>query len=209
MTRKLLKGERKMKWKVLTLFLALSFVLTACSPLNALFSTDNEDAQITQWEDEIFNRFYNTDGEQADNVVERIATSLDNKDSAALIHLFSARTVGSCENIDKDISQLFDFYDGEMVEYKRYGPGSSGSKDNGQYTKEIFATYDVTTTAGVYRIAIEFCTIHSLEPDKIGLTSLYIIKAEDSDMDFAYWGNEAWGAGIVIDEGKETEISLP
>lgn len=202
-----------MKWTLLLLFIALSIELTACSlsgsQLDALSSDNSEDTHIEEWENEIFNRYNSTDGVQCDSVFAWIIEALENEDHAALADLFSAYAVGSCEDIDRDISLLFNFFDGEMVEYKRYGPGSSGSKDNGQYTKVIFATYDVTTTSGIYRIAIEFCTIHSLEPDKIGLTSLYIIKAENSNVDVAYWGKESWGAGIVIDSGKEAATSLP
>lgn len=205
-----------MKWKLLILFIALSIVLTACSlseaQVDELFSVvdefisdASEAAQVEECENEIFSRFYNSDDEQSNSVFESIIETLENKDHAALSGLFSAYAVESCEDMDEDISLLFDFFDGKMVEYKRLATGSSASKDNGAYTKKIFSTYDVTTTTGIYRIAIEFNTIHSLEPDKIGLTSLYIIKGENSNMDAAYWGNEAWGAGIVIDNGEETD----
>lgn len=150
-------------------------------------------------EEDIFNRFYDNDGEQADLLFEQIIQSLENHDAQALKDLFSLSTCTAVENIEDDISKLLKYYNGEMVSFKRYGPGSEATKEGTSKRKEIFASYDVTTTEAEYRIAFRFCTVDSDNSDNIGLYSFYIIEAENSDRNFAYWGNDEWIVGINIE----------
>lgn len=109
-----------------------------------------------------------------------------------------------CGNAPVNISSLFDFYDGEMISFKRYGPGSNSFKEGNIYSKEIFASYDVTTTKGVYRISILFCTVDTQTPGNVGILSLYIIRAENSDTDHAYWGDDSRSPGINIESSENT-----
>lgn len=43
----------------------------------------------------------------------------------------------------------------------------------------------------------------SADANNIGVYSLYVVRAEDSDIRFAYWGDGNWTPGINIDEAKE------
>ena len=150
-------------------------------------------------EDDGVNRLYNTDNKQADQLFEQIIETLENSDASLLKELFSPNATISAQNIDEEIKALLDFYDGQMTEYQRYGPASYASKNGSAIVKELIVSYDVTTTIGMYRIAFKFCTHDSLTPANIGLLSIYIIKAEDSDMNFAYWGGDKWNPGITIE----------
>lgn len=150
-------------------------------------------------EEDIFNRFYDNDGEQTDLLFEQIIQSLENHDVSNLKNLFSVWACNTADNLDEDINDLLEFYNGEMVSFKRYGPGSHAVKEGNSKRKEIFASYDVTTTEAKYRIAFRFCTVDSDNSDTIGLYSFYIIEAENSDRNFAYWGNDEWIVGINIE----------
>lgn len=165
----------------------------ATSPYDVVESIPGE-------ESDMFNRRYNTNGEQADDVFEQIIDAIEGDDTSALRELFSISTVAAIDNFDEDINALIDFYEGEMISYKRYGPGSHASKEGTSYTKDVFASFDVTTNLAKYRLAIRFCTIDSENSENLGVHSLYIIKAENSDMDFAYWGNDIWNIGINIED---------
>lgn len=192
-----------MKQMLIIMCILIAVTLTACLP--SVFQTGDDTSHTSDSEKELFNRFYSTNGEQADALFAQIIAAIESQDSETMKAFFAAYVIDTAEDIENDISSLFDFYEGEMTTYKRSGPGSHTSKEGGEYTKEIFASYDVTTTTGVYRIAINFCTAYSENADRVGLTSMYIIKAEDSDMNFAYWGDDVWDTGIVIEYGQQTE----
>lgn len=165
-------------------------------------------SDVIEWENDMFNRYYSTDSDQADAVLQAIVTAIESQDSAMLKALFSKYAVDTSVNLDDQILCLFDFYEGEMVSFCRYGPGSHSTKEENMYVKEIFVSYDIHTTSGDYRIAVKFCTIDSSHPDNVGIGSLYIINQKNSDLNYAYWGGNVWNAGIHI-EGqylKETGI---
>lgn len=157
-------------------------------------------------EHKLFNRFYNTSATEAEAMLETLLAAIESGEAQTVKNLFSKHVQETAPNLNENISELFEFYKGEMISFVRYGPGSSASKEGQSYQQEIFCSFDVATTTSVYRIAFLFCTVdtESLDNvDNVGLTSVYIIRAEDSDMDKAYWGinneNDIWKPGINIE----------
>lgn len=154
-------------------------------------------------ERQLFSRFYDTDTSQAEAMLEDFLTAIASEKADAVKGLFSEHVQATAPNLDDNISALFQFFDGDLISYQRYGPGSSASKDGRSYQKKIFCSFDVTTTTGEYRIAFLFYTVNNDEPDHVGLASVYIIRAENSDLDRAYWGidneNDIWKPGINIE----------
>ena len=190
-----------MKIICLILCFAMMFALTACDSLN-------EFAQTEIWEKDMFGRFYNTDGQQAQAYFEQIIASIEGKDADALEKLFSANTKTNVANIDSQINMLFEFCSGDMISFYKHGPGSHAERHQDRYYKEIYTTYDFTTTEGDYRLAFLFCSIDSECPENVGLQSVFIIRAEDSDTTRAYWGDDDWTPGITIEYGKIGADSL-
>ena len=137
--------------------------------------------------------------DQSDLLLEQILTALEDKDTDSLKSLFALTVTTSVLRFDGDMEELMDFYRGELVEYKRYGPGSHAVKESGIHTKEIYVSYDIVTTQGEYRLAFLFCVANSEDATCLGLHSLYIVEAKCSDMKYAYWGGEDWLPGINID----------
>lgn len=174
---------------VLAVILALSLPLLGCTDKLIEF--------------ELFNRFYNTNSSQAEAMLEEFLAAVESGQAQAVEKLFAKNVQENAPNLEDKIAALLRFYEGKMISYERYGPGSSASKDGRTYHKEIFCSFDVTTTVDTYRIAFLFCTIDNEYPDNGGLTSVYIIRAEDSNMDMAYWGidneNDIWKPGINIE----------
>lgn len=154
-------------------------------------------------ERQLFSRFYDTDTNQAEAMLEDFLTAIASGKADAVKGLFSEHVQATAPNLDDNISALFQFFDGDLISYQRYGPGSSASKDGRSYQKKIFCSFDVTTSTGEFRIAFLFYTVNNDEPDHVGLASVYIIRAEDSDLDRAYWGidneNDIWKPGINIE----------
>ena len=188
-----------MRKRLLLICVIVLALLSGCLPHEQV---DETSESMLELEKELFNRFSDSDSEQADVVFQQIISLIENEDRASLQTLFSAHTMDSVENMDGQVSALFDFYEGKMTSFQRYGPGTQTAKDNGAYYKTIYASYDVTTSEGDYRMVIYFCTVDSACDENVGLTSIYIIKAENSNLDFVYWGEwgtDEWSPGITIE----------
>ena len=173
---------------VVLLFCMLFFSLSACWGNNSL-----------EMENEMFNRYFDTDSEQADALLDSILKCAQSQDAQMFRDLFSKETIKSVEDLDSQIQLLFGVCKGERISHQRFGPRAYSKKEGNKYIKVIEASYDVTTTAISYRIAIKCCTIDSENTDNVGLVSIYIIDAKDSDMSFAYWGDGIWKPGITIE----------
>lgn len=184
------------------LCILIIIIFSSCALLQGCTSTNHQSL-----ESELFDRFNNTNGEQADHMFSELIQTIEDKNTSTFKTLFSPCIIETQENFNDNISSLFDFYDGEMISFKRYGPGSNSFKEGNIYSKEIFASYDVITTKGMYRISILFCTVDTQTPGNVGILSLYIIRAENSDTDHAYWGDDSWSPGINI-ESSENTISM-
>jgi hypothetical protein len=200
-----------MKKLITTIILLLFFLPTGCcvqesndaAQNNVFHSGEKEEnatiSNVIEWENDMFNRYYNTDSDQADAMFQAIVSAIESQDSVMLKALFSEYAADTAVNLDDQILYLFDFYEGEMVSFCRYGPGSHAIKEGNKYVKEIFSSYDIQTTSGEYRMAVIFYTIDSSNPKNIGLFSIYIIKSEDSNLDYAYWGEDIWDVGINVE----------
>ncbi len=173
---------------LLLLVLALCVPMLGCSKLLDL---------------RLFSPFYDTSSSEAESMLESLVAAIESRDADAVKSLFSKQVQETAPNLSDSISALFQFYQGEMQSYERYGPGTSAMKEGQIHKEEIFCSFDVTTTTGIYRIAFLCCTVDTEFPDKVGLVSVYIIRAEDSDPDRAYWGidneNDIWKPGINIE----------
>lgn len=148
-------------------------------------------------------RLYDTSSMEAEAMLETLLAAIESGQAQAVKELFSKQAQQTAPDLNHNLSALFEFYDGEMTSYQRYGPGTSASREGSAYQEEIFCSFDVTTTTGDFRIALLFVTADSESPDRVGLRSVYIIRAEDSDPDRAYWGidneNDIWKPGINIE----------
>jgi len=154
-------------------------------------------------------RLFDTDGQTSQKRFEQVIEAVKKRDKKAFKELFCKQVSVDTKNIDENISSLFDFFQGDVVSYDKVaGPTSSEEWNvdgSGHSKKEILSSYNVETSKQKYRIAIQEFTVDTANPDNVGgIYSLCIIKAEDTDEQFAYWGGENLGTpGIIIDQKKE------
>lgn len=144
------------------------------------------------------------DNDAANAQLEQILSACEKRDESAMKALFSKRTIDEAADLDETITALFDFFQGEVMSYDDWGgPGVSAGMNEGgtgRHWKRIRSTYDVETSEQRYRFAIEGYTVHTFDPDSVGISSLYVIKAEDSDLSIAYWGDGKFTPGITIEQ---------
>ena len=145
--------------------------------------------------------FGKSDREVANAYMDKVVEALQKGDKDALKAMFSKNAIEEAENFDESIDDLFDFFQGDFVSYNDWGALSveEGKNDDGtgRNWKEISSTYDVVTNKQEYRFAIiKNFVIDTANPDNIGIHSLYVILAENTDRQRAYWGDAKDTPGI-------------
>ena len=145
---------------------------------------------------------FDNDAQIANDSFEKIIEAIQGRDTDKIKSLFSKKSIEETDDFDEDVLALFNFYQGEMSSYNDWGARSAdeGKNDDGtgRDWKSIQSTYDVETSKQKYRFAIKTFILDTADPDNVGICSLYIIKAEDSDLQFAYWGDRLWTPGINV-----------
>ena len=188
--------------RIFVLLLCVLLAVHVCACGNAEGGFETAENGVSEWRKNLFGRYFLPEAELADAFFQTMAGFVEHGDRDALRELFSTNTVASCGDIESLIVELVDFYQGEMISWERYGPMSHTAREGDAYYKEICASYDITTSADTYRLAFKLCIVDTEAPENLGLHAVYIIKAEDSDPQLAYWGDGEWKSGVVI-EGTE------
>lgn len=146
--------------------------------------------------------FLVNDTQVANNSFEKVILAIQNRDENALRSSFSKKSVSEDNDFDESIVTLFHFFEGVLESYNDWGGPqvSQGRNDDGtgHNWKSIQSTYDVETNEQKYRIAIKQFVADNTDSNNIGICSLYITKAEDSNLQFAYWGDGKWTPGITV-----------
>lgn len=114
----------------------------------------------------------------ADQMMEDIATALDNGDADALKKLFSKNALQEATDIDQQISDLLNFYQGKMESFEGLLSSSTESEYGENVQKEIIGYYTLITDKETYRIAYEYVPIEKNNSDMVGLKSLEFITQE-------------------------------
>lgn len=174
------------------LLLALSlFLLTGCASI-AYFLRGEYLAQSMR-----------SDRETANAVFEQVLTALEHQDAEAVRTLFSKSATTEDAQFEEDLLALLALYKGKLISYDDWaGPTvQSAHLPEGDY-KLLEPTYDVVTSEQKYRFALQIYVENTIDPDHVGIYSLYVIKREDDPNDSAYWGSGEL-PGITIETERE------
>lgn len=131
---------------------------------------------------------------------EELIYALEEGDHKRVDALFSNKAKKETESLPDDILKLIEYFDGEMISYNDWsGPSAKGSQESGKRRIQLFSTFDVETTAGKYRFAMKYVSVDEDDPDNIGIWSVYIIEAKDTNEKYAYRGDKKYIPGIHFD----------
>ena len=188
-----------MKSKFILLgLLIFSLLLSGCGA-GDISNADIQNMFITsEWNPDAFREMRNMNLLAVDAFLEALSATIEQKDTTSIKCLF-APTLLTTVLTDSDIEMLCSFVEGEVLSVKRVAAHGTESKQHGESNAFVMISCDVETTISTYRIAVKSCISDTLDDNNIGICSLYITKAENTDTQFAYWGNNEWFAGIVID----------
>lgn len=147
--------------------------------------------------------------QQAENLMKTIAKALDEKDAELLKSVFSEETKASCRELDRQIEELFEYYEGPTKSYEGYSPfaegqTSLGRDDDGKLIGNqgywlISGEYQVYTASEKYRIYFTFYSDHEAEPEKNGIYIMEIITDSLWEEGGGFYHSMRTEQGIFID----------
>lgn len=123
----------------------------------------------------------------SDRMMEDIATALDAGDADALKGLFSKTALEEATDIDQQISDLLEFYQGKKQSFEGDASSSTHTKYGEDIEKQFIGQYQLTTDKETYRIIYDYNVIDKDNPDAEGLSQLEIVTDElyqKDDFDF-------------------------
>lgn len=145
--------------------------------------------------------------EEVQSKMTSLINAIQEEDRAKIKSLFASNRISNKEGFDSDIDTLIAYYNGEFTAYIDHAIYTDNDKDSGIVKKYYDITYDFTTTAEKYRMAVKWYVKDTSDSKNLGIWSLYIIKYEDdpSKDEHAYWGDGLWTDGIHIGTVYEGE----
>ena len=183
---------------LISILLVLS--MTGC---HAFVSGDSgaESADTKTYERNVlfFDSVFVSEIQQSERVVNALLDLEQKSDCQGIIDLFAPSVAASSTNLKEAVEALIDFVQGDIVEIEGVATNVYESVEGKVRTTEYHASFDITTTQTNYRFALQFFTKDS-SPDNIGLHSLYAILEENTEARFAYWGNNEWKPGVIIEQ---------
>ena len=153
-----------------------------------------------------------SDESRAAVTLEVIVHAVNDNDAEELAYLFSYNVLTEKSDLLDTSKDFIEFVGGEIITYSNPADNSISSYEEFEYgkmRKEIQHSVTIETTLGRYHIAILECVIDDFDEENVGVTSIYIINAENWQNDYVYRGDGNWTPGINIEKGnfENEEIS--
>lgn len=146
-----------------------------------------------------------SDESRAQATLEKIVNAVNDNDAEELASLFSNNVLAEKADLLNSANEFIEFIGGEIIAYTNpadYEVGSNSNFHYGKVSKEIIASFTVETAVANYHIAILECVIDDFDEENVGITSMYIISAENWQNDSVYRGGGNWTPGINIEKGE-------
>ena len=178
---------------LIILLIVLVIGLSACT----LRSGDASD-QPPRFFDSISNRSFMSMRKQTDALITELLSYMENQDQAAFTAQFAPNVISDPDILEQQCNDLFQFFSGTVESQTWEAAQNSASKELDEYHSETKVAYDIVTTEDHYRIAMNFCAEDNYDDGNLGLYSIYIIRFEDTDTKYTYWGDGNWTPGINV-----------
>ena len=138
--------------------------------------------------------------EIADTTFNNLITAIKSKDNDEIFEMF-AESVRTVEGFDENVIALIQYIKGDVVSFSsaiEKSVSASKRTEKGKKIHSVTSSFSIKTTEKEYFIAVKECVRDDFARSNIGLTSLYIIEAEEWNEFGAYLGDGLWTPGINI-----------
>ena len=132
-------------------------------------------------------REFLSEQDAAENMLEEIIKCTEDGDTESFMNLFSDYSRNSQPELEEQIREVMDFYEGKMESYQ----GNASSHEKSEYGSTVYselkAHYTVITDKDNYEIAFQYRMIDAEDPDQEGLVSFEIATEEAYQQDDFKW----------------------
>lgn len=130
---------------------------------------------------------YDDSDKKTDARMEQLLETIKNQDKVAFEAVFSKQALNEVNGFDDSMEYLFEFFQGNVDTWKRDRFTSETLSEYGKKSVMLVSWYTVETDKDKYMFFIIDYSEDTINPDKEGLYTLRVIKAEDEDTQFASW----------------------
>ena len=134
---------------------------------------------------------WKSDQEQSDEIMENIVKALEDKDSSALLRQFSKRTQKEQEDLEQQIEELMEYYQGERKEFKGLAATNEHNNKGKLIEKSFLGNYKLTTDQKTYRVCYKF-QLADENKENVGLTVLEFVTEETYQKEVEVQGYYSW-----------------
>lgn len=192
---------------ILVLLFAL-FSLLGCSTVNCSINENtlsNEEYStgatiITGWGPHMGVAGTASSNYDAETLVEQLANAAESKDYEVIKTLFSQSATQKTTALDNQIEELCDIWEGVYISCDEQGMRASESWEYGEHIRDEYVAFEVKTSQHTYYLALMYRTHNTIDQADVGIYAIHLIKAENANPDFVYWGDQNWIPGIIVDD---------
>ena len=123
---------------------------------------------------------------EANDLFEEFLVALENNDNSAIKSMFAEDLINSNDNIDEEIQNAVDFFEGKVVSYDYVGtPGSGESYREGELVYACIGnahTKRIVTDVDTYRLSLSAIIINKTKPTQEGIWRIWIGRSDDEQI---------------------------
>ncbi len=137
----------------------------------------------------------------ADNTFEKVVDAISEGNYTAINSMFSASARKDSNLSNEQVNDFLQFVEGEIVTYSSASETGVVVDQKHEFGKEreiIQSSFRLETTEQTYYIAIIECRKDTFEWKNAGVTSIYIINAQNWEEDYIFRGEKVKTPGIHI-----------
>lgn len=143
--------------------------------------------------------------DMSDQIMEEIISALDERNADALKEQFSEEALGEATDLDQQIADLMNFYQGTMTDFSGHASSSTSTEYGEDVEKRFVGYYTLVTDKEAYRVAYEYICIYEDDKDKEGLRSLELVTQGFYENEINTVGPYQWqaplkGFGVYINQ---------
>lgn len=116
---------------------------------------------------------------KAERVFQEIIVAFDNRDTEALIDMFSPKVQNETEDLDDGISYIFSIYEGKMKEFVTYPNNSSNHWGSDGNTERIEGEFRIITDKQEYMLDFCFYSTNQKDENMLGVFCLKLVTVEE------------------------------
>ena len=139
-------------------------------------------------------KWVGSEQDMSDQIMKEIISALDERDANVLKGQFSEEALGEATDLDQQIADLMDFYQGTMTDFSGHASSDTLTKYGEDIEKRFVGYYTLVTNKETYRVAYEYICIYKEDKDKEGLRSLELITQEFYENEINTVGPYQWQA---------------